>query len=827
MKNKICILFLLFVGLFIFSACGGEEECIHTYTSEVVPATCIEDGYTIYICSLCEDTYKTDIVRAEGHLVQVTKEGYAATCTESGLTNEETCIKCNTITKQQLKISILGHKYGEWLEITKPTSESTGLLRKVCQTDNSHVEEVILPVLMSNSSEYTFSVNAATCTSEGLETYLYNIDGQVFIYTKVLAKLPHTYQSVVTEATCVLGGYTTHTCSCSDSYIDSYVDALGHKYIADVTEPTCVSKGYTVHTCHCGDTYTDTYTDEIPHDYVEEVVEATCTAEGYTSYTCVCGDNYKENYTNKIPHKYNSVTVDPTCTEKGYVNHVCECGDNFQDTYVNEIGHDYSAWELVTAPTANSNGKISKTCLNDSTHIVEYTLNKLNETDYQVDKEEALCEEDGLYTYRLTHEGQLFEFEIVVLKTGHIYNSDVTEPTCLAQGYTTYTCKCGLSYVDDYVDALGHDIVVEIAQTNPTCTKEGFSEKQGCSRCDLTVQEQTVIEALGHYCDDNDGFCDRCGVIYGDDIIYISTYEDLLKVNDDLDGRYQLAANIDITGKGFVGFGSATDPFTGYFYGNGYSIKGYEFNGTKGGLFYTNYGTIHSLILENISLSSTNSNSIIGGLTCYNYGTIDNCEIKGKLTFKTIMTYKETTDYPSYDAGDYAHTVKFGGFAAENYKEIKNSKFTGNCTGNYSNTCTYELKHSILFYSYNGEDMQTSLTITSGLIAGLNSGSIDNCEVGGKVINQFYLTAKLTKTYGLAIANIKANVGTFVGENKGIISDSSAVVSTNSEFKDNTEIKDSLVHQYGGKCNMTYVNAKNYESLVAINSGTINGLGLK
>ena len=33
----------------------------------------------------------------------------------------------------------------------------------------------------------------------------------------------------------------------------------------------------------------------------------------------------------------------------------------------------------------------------------------------------------------------------------------ITAPTCTEQGYTTHTCACGESYMDSYVDALGHD----------------------------------------------------------------------------------------------------------------------------------------------------------------------------------------------------------------------------------------------------------------------------------------------------------------------------------------------------------------------------------
>ena len=37
----------------------------------------------------------------------------------------------------------------------------------------------------------------------------------------------------------------------------------------------------------------------------------------------------------------------------------------------------------------------------------------------------------------------------------HSYTATVTTPTCSAQGYTTYTCTCGDSYVADYVNATG------------------------------------------------------------------------------------------------------------------------------------------------------------------------------------------------------------------------------------------------------------------------------------------------------------------------------------------------------------------------------------
>ena len=38
----------------------------------------------------------------------------------------------------------------------------------------------------------------------------------------------------------------------------------------------------------------------------------------------------------------------------------------------------------------------------------------------------------------------------------HDYNAKVYAPTCTDEGYTTYTCVCGDSYVDNYINAKGH-----------------------------------------------------------------------------------------------------------------------------------------------------------------------------------------------------------------------------------------------------------------------------------------------------------------------------------------------------------------------------------
>ncbi len=71
----------------------------------------------------------------------------------------------------------------------------------------------------------------------------------------------HSYKAVVTAPTCTSKGYTTHTCACGDSYVDTYVDALGHAWDNDkvTKEPTATETGVRTYTCtRCSETKTET-----------------------------------------------------------------------------------------------------------------------------------------------------------------------------------------------------------------------------------------------------------------------------------------------------------------------------------------------------------------------------------------------------------------------------------------------------------------------------------------------------------------------------------------------------------------------------------------
>ena len=144
----------------------------------------------------------------------------------------------------------------------------------------------------------------------------------------------HSYKDIVTAPTCTEKGYTTHTCACGDSYVETYVDALGHAWDnGKVTkEPTETETGVKTFTCtRCGETKTEI----IPalsheHSYKAVVTAPTCTAKGYTTRTCACGDSYVDAYTDALGHAWDNgkVTKEPTETETGVKTFTCtRCGE--------------------------------------------------------------------------------------------------------------------------------------------------------------------------------------------------------------------------------------------------------------------------------------------------------------------------------------------------------------------------------------------------------------------------------------------------------------------------------------------------------------------
>ena len=71
----------------------------------------------------------------------------------------------------------------------------------------------------------------------------------------------------------------------------------------------------------------------------------------------------------------------------------------------------------------------------------------------------------------------------------HKYIETVIKPECLNQGYTNFECSCGNSYKDNYIDALGHDIIYHQAK-EPTENNVGWEAYVSCNRCNYSTYKE-------------------------------------------------------------------------------------------------------------------------------------------------------------------------------------------------------------------------------------------------------------------------------------------------------------------------------------------------
>lgn len=77
----------------------------------------------------------------------------------------------------------------------------------------------------------------------------------------------------------------------------------------------------------------------------------------------------------------------------------------------------------------------------------------------------------------------------------HNYSELSINPTCTEKGYTTYTCECGETYSDNFIDPLGHNFSEWKTVKESTNTLDGLKERI-CDSC--SYKEEEIIPRLIH-----------------------------------------------------------------------------------------------------------------------------------------------------------------------------------------------------------------------------------------------------------------------------------------------------------------------------------------
>ena len=434
----------------------------HNYAAEVISPTCISEGYTTYTCTDCDFTYSDNRTDALGHRTEVINNS-EPTCTTNGYSGDTICTVCSAVVEKGNFISQLEHDFST--ETIAPTCISDGYTEYTCVVCN-----------------YTFRDDYINMTGHGYESSILKIptaDARGVIeatcvvcddyVTAVLPVFNEDYYIIneISQPSCTGNGvisYTLKDLTYGEISIEVTTDSIGHDYSkSTVVSPTCTERGYTEHVCaNCGDTYTDGHTPALGHKTeLVSYVAPTCTETGYSGDTvCLnCSEVIEKGYDlENLGHSYTQSVTAPTCTEGGYAKFTCKnCNDSYTGDYTDALGHSYEA-SVLKAPTAEAKGVLEATCTACGDYLTA-VLPILSDEYYTVEvSAEPTCTERGLtvYTLKDTAYGTV-TIEVVTDSLGHDYDSEVTAPTCTADGYTEYTCiYCGDSYKGDHVYALGH-----------------------------------------------------------------------------------------------------------------------------------------------------------------------------------------------------------------------------------------------------------------------------------------------------------------------------------------------------------------------------------
>ena len=261
----------------------------HDLTSKVVEPTCTAEGYTQHDCGRCGLSYRDTIVPALGHKTEL-RDAREATCTADGYTGDEVCTVCEEIVKQGEVIPATGHSWDEGVVKTEPGCCEEGVMHYTCTVCGETKEENISP----KGHQYEKTVIAPTCTASGYDEYVCTVCGYEY-HDHFTAPLGHGATEVKNAkgATCTEDGYTgDEVCTVCGEIVKQgeTIPALGHKTeIQNAKEATCTEDGYTgdevctvcgeivkegqVIPAHCpSKAFADLNTDRWYHEYTDYVI---------------------------------------------------------------------------------------------------------------------------------------------------------------------------------------------------------------------------------------------------------------------------------------------------------------------------------------------------------------------------------------------------------------------------------------------------------------------------------------------------------------------------------------------------------------------------
>ena len=315
--------------------------------------------------------------------------------------------------------------------------------------------------------------------------------------------------------------------------------------------------------------------------------------------------------------------------------------------------------------------------------------------------------------------------------------------------------------------------------------------------------------------------------VYAKEAKAISSYEDLDKISEDLDGDYYLTSDIIAPkGNNFKTIGSSSDVFTGTLDGKGYRISNlnispsFSSSGTSAyaGLFGYMKGTVKNLNLENVNVSTSGKNwAYAGAIAGINQGVIDNCLSSGKISNNNV-------EISAYSGGICGKLLGGEVRSCVSYANVYSSfgeQYTGGIIGQADKGI---ISKSAVYGSLFSKGIDASMDAYMGGICGrvVSDVEIENCLFAGGLIaekcSNVYLggicgqlKGKISKSVALGSVTPSEIIShTYIG---GVVSDSTSKEVSDCYYLDSI-INEEITGKFGTSLSDEQISAKeSFDSL--------------
>lgn len=325
----------------------------------------------------------------------------------------------------------------------------------------------------------------ATCEHNELTDDKDNHTFQNGVCTVCGYRLPSVYWHQLVEvkavaATCESAGNINYwqCTSCDKVFSDSLAQAeitlndtiiapLSHNWeISVLTIPSCDTDGLITFVCKNDSTHTHTETiDALGHDYDQD--NAVWSWDGYdkASVTLTCLRDNRHTVTIEVTNIVSETIIQQSCTANGIKTH--KASVLFENVTYTDIltevlkplNHDWDEGAVTTQPTCETEGVLTFTCKNDSSHTyTEYVAALQHDWDEGVITTLPDCDVEGIRTFTCKNDSShTYTESIAALQ--HDWDDGIvtTQPTCETEGILTFTCKNNPNHTSTVaIDKLEH-----------------------------------------------------------------------------------------------------------------------------------------------------------------------------------------------------------------------------------------------------------------------------------------------------------------------------------------------------------------------------------